>query len=130
MNAEDSPEASDTRGATAIWYRFPNSDHRRKRRSSWRSLQSGGIPVVEGGRCNPKAPAQVLVPRNRLAEAHRLIASARGFSSSATSLERPAERERPSLVTAITWVLAIGMAIYVVVQAGRSIYGLAANWFR
>src|SRR4051794_24580264 len=32
-------------------------------------LQAAGIPVVEVGRYNPKAHAQKLVPRNRLADA-------------------------------------------------------------
>jgi len=89
-------------------------------------LQSAGIPVVEVGRYNPKAPTQMLIPRNRLADAHRLIVNARGHNSSATSQQRPPAEEPPSVVTAITWVLAIGMVLFVVLELGS----VATHWFR
>jgi hypothetical protein len=90
-------------------------------------LQSSGISAVCGGQYNPKAPKQILVPRSRVEEANRLIANAR--NSAGASSERAAE-ERPSIITAITWILAIGVLIYALFAAGGTIYRLAARLFR
>jgi hypothetical protein len=130
MTTDDSPQPRADNAGTCDLVPLPQFGSLSETEVVVALLQSCGIPVVEGGRYNPKAPTQVLVPRNRLADAHRLIANARGHSSSATPLHRPSAEERPSVVTAITWVLAIGMVMCVLVIVGKLIYGLAAHWFR
>lgn len=93
-------------------------------------LQSKGIPAICAGRYNPKAPAQILVPARCVEEAKRLIADAHDVTSGS---EHAAERrvaEPRSLVTVITWVLAFGILLLVIVEVWRFVEGIVKGFFR
>ncbi len=79
-------------------------------------LRSNGIPVVHGGRYNPRAPKEILVPQERLEEAKLLIADARGAAPASAGVGERMEEPR-SLVTAVTWIFAIGIALVAIVAA-------------
>jgi hypothetical protein len=91
-------------------------------------LESNGIPVVRQSAYNPKARERVLVPQNRWEEARQLIASGRSSGSPSAQASPDAPQESPSMVTAIGWILAIGLAAYVIFEVGNVIYNLARHW--
>jgi hypothetical protein len=92
-------------------------------------LKDSGIPVVVGGLYNLKAPKQVLVPRRSFEAANRVIANARNFNATCVQAEPPPQEPR-SIVTAITWVLALAVLIYALSTTGGVIDRLARYLFR
>ena len=83
-------------------------------------LRSSGIPAVHAGQYNPRAPQQILVPFEFVAEANRLIADARDVAPSPIrAAEQPADEP-----TEISWLLAGGVLIVIGLWLGWS------RWFR
>jgi len=93
-------------------------------------LRGSGIPTVLAGRYNPKAPMQILVPSKCVADANRVLADRGDVAPRPISTaERFGDGPR-SILTAITWLLALGISGLVVLAVGRFVFATAKSLFR
>jgi hypothetical protein len=90
-------------------------------------LRSSGIPAVHPGRY---APQQILVPFKFVAEANRLIADARNVAPSSIPTAEQFADEPRSILTAILWLLAIGMSVVAMLEVAHFVSAIATRPFR
>jgi hypothetical protein len=90
-------------------------------------LRSSGIPAVHPGRY---AQQQILVPLKFVAEANRLIADARDVAPSSIPTAEQFADEPRSILTAILWLLAIGMSVVAMVEVAHFVSAIAKSPFR
>jgi len=93
-------------------------------------LRSSGIPAVHGGQYNPKAPQQILVPAKCVADANRLLADVRDVAPSSIPTGERFAKEPRSIVTAITWLLAIGISVFALLAVTRFVFAIAKSLSR
>lgn len=91
-------------------------------------LRSAGIQAVHGGQYDPRGPKQILVPFKDLVEANRLIAGKRDAAPPSVPAEEIPEPR--SIMTAITWVLAVGISVLAAITLGRFVAGVARSLWR
>jgi len=93
-------------------------------------LRSSGIPAVLAGRYNPRAPKEILVPAKWVDDANRVIAGRDDVAPRAILAGERFANEPRSILTATSWLLAIGMAVLAALAVGRFVFAAAKSLYK